>query len=44
VAEAYLYPVDSLVLSSAGELLDHACANDDLGETRYVELLDKAGR
>ena len=44
--EKYLYPVDSQVYSSAGELLDHVCANDlrpdPLG--RYHELLDAAER
>jgi len=45
VAEAYLYPVDSLVLSPAGELLDHMCANDLMdgnGTRRYRELLESA--
>lgn len=45
VAEAYLYPVDSLVLSAKGELLDHVGANEGgFDERRYVELLDAARR
>ena len=38
----YLYPVDSQVFSSAGELLDHVCANDLHGDAvaRYLELLE----
>ncbi len=37
---------DSQVLSSAGELLDHVCANDlhEDGERRYLELLDSAAK
>jgi hypothetical protein len=44
--EQYLYPVDSQVYSSTGELLDHACANDLFGDAnaRYHELLDAAER
>lgn len=42
VLDAYLYPVDSQVLSPSGELLDHVCANDHPGVERYQELLDAA--
>ena len=43
VAKAYLYPVDSMVISSAGEILDHVGANDAMGdEARYMRLLDAA--
>ena len=44
VAKAYEYPVDSLVLSSTGELLDHLGVNDAFGEGRYEQLLDAAKR
>ena len=40
VAEAYTYPVDSLVLSSDGEILAHAAANDDSSVEGYERLLD----
>jgi hypothetical protein len=38
----YLYPVDSQVWTSDGELVDHVCANDLHGNavSRYIELLD----
>lgn len=43
VAKAYLYPVDSLVVSSAGEILDHASVDDTMvDEGRYLRLLDAA--
>lgn len=44
--ENYLYPVDSQVYSAAGELLDHACANDLMpdGQARYLELLEAPRR
>jgi hypothetical protein len=44
--ENYLYPVDSQVYSSTGELLDHVCANDLMHDPlgRYHELLDAAER
>lgn len=40
--ENYLYPVDSQVLSPAGELLDHICANDRERSSvpSYLRLLD----
>ncbi len=47
VRRSYLYPVDSQVLSSEGELLDHVCANDLNGadnSQRYLALLDSARR
>jgi hypothetical protein len=46
--ESYLYPVDSQVFSSAGELLDHVSANDLFAEEfpldRYFELLEAPRR
>ena len=44
VAEAYEYPVDSLVLSSEGEILAHVAANDDVSDEGYLRLLDAARR
>lgn len=44
VAEAYAYPVDSLVLSSEGEILGHVAANEDSSIEGYLRLLDAAGR
>jgi len=40
--QKYLYPVDSQVWTSDGELVDHVCANDLHGDAlgRYIELLD----
>lgn len=44
VADAYEYPVDSLVLTSAGEILGHVGAMDAMmDESAYVRLLDAAG-
>ena len=40
VAKSYLYPVDSLVLSPDGRLLDHVCANDLHDDEGYSRLLD----
>ena len=44
VAEAYEYPVDSLVLSSEGEILGHVAANEDASDEGYLRLLDAARR
>ena len=47
VSEAYRYPVDSLVLSPEGKLLDRASADEVMiDEARYLKLLDaaRAGR
>ncbi|HEX6884521.1 MAG TPA: hypothetical protein VF530_14185 [Planctomycetota bacterium] len=44
VAEAYAYPVDSLVLSCEGEILAHVAANDDPSIEGYLRLLDAAGK
>lgn len=43
LAKAYHYPVDSMVVTSAGELRDHVEANDLSGDDApYVKLLDSA--
>ena len=44
VAEAYAYPVDSLVLSPEGEILAHVAANDDNSNAGYERALNAAGR
>ena len=44
VAEAYEYPVDSLVLSPEGEILGHVAANTDCSDEGYLHLLDAASR
>ena len=38
----YIYPVDSQVLSSEGELIDHVGANAGPGVAGYLELLAAA--
>lgn len=44
VSKAYQYPVDSQVLSPAGELLAQAGVDEVMvDEARYLELLDAAG-
>lgn len=44
VAEAYEYPVDSLVLSPEGEILAHVAANEDSSSAGYERVLDAAKR
>lgn len=42
--ESYLYPVDSQVLTSAGELVDQVSANDHPDVARYLRLLEEAAQ
>jgi len=43
LAKAYQYPVDSMVVTSAGELRGHVEANELMGDdTPYLRLLDSA--
>ncbi len=42
VHENYIYPVDSQVLSTSGELIDQVGANSGPGVAGYRKLLDAA--